>query len=343
MSKFKEKLSLSLYKDDTEILNENLAKLLLMIHRTGSILSASKALNIPYTRAWEHLMKLENLLGYKVIEARRGGRRGGGAKLTYEGLKLINIYLRSYRKYFNKEFEVGRLRGKEAYIAIYYIGSDDILVRKLVGLMLEDGYRLETYYIGSLKGLAALILGEADLSGIHLYHPGTDSYNKPYIDEYSRGINLHLIKGFKRLQGFISREEYSLEEIYQGLFTGKLRFINRNPGSGTQIFIDHIFTNYMRKKNLGGRPEDYIKGYNEYVYTHMDVANKVLEGYADVGVCIKYCSTYYKLHFIPLKWEEFDFIVRKEDANKDYVKSLQNILKSSGFREMIKELDGYMI
>jgi len=339
----REEVMLVFYINGQKLLDEERAKLLLLINKYGSILSASKQLNIPYTRAWEYIMKIENIFGRKIIEARRGGRGGGGAKLTEDGLKLLNMYQRSYLKHLKKELSI--LEDKR-YIergAIIYIGSDDILLKQIIRLIRIEGYRIEPYYIGSLKGLAALILGESDFTGIHLYDPESDTYNKPYIERYSKGMELTLLNGYKRLQGFVSREEYTLDEILDKLFKGELRFINRNPGSGTRILIETLFKKYMDENGLKEYPEKYIKGYDEYVNTHLEVASKVMEGYADVGLCLKWCANYYGLSFTPVKWEKFDFIVRSEDLNKAPIKALINILRGSEFQRILRESDGYDI
>jgi len=337
----REEVRLVFYINGQKLLDEERAKLLLLINKYGSILSASKQLNIPYTRAWEYIMKIENIFGKKIIEAKRGGKGGGGAKLTEEGLKLLNMYQRSYLKHFKRDFSIPEDKRYIKRGVMIYIGSDDILLKQIIRLIRIEGYRIEPYYIGSLKGLAALILGESDFTGIHLYDPESGIYNKPYIERYSKSIELKLIGGYKRLQGFVSREEYTPDEILDKLFKGELRFINRNPGSGTRILIETIFKKYMDEKGLEGDPGKYIKGYNEYVNTHLEVASKVMEGYADVGICLKWCANYYGLEFTPVKWEKFDFIIRSEDMNKDSIKTLINILGGGEFQNILRESDGY--
>lgn len=343
MKKLREKVELIFYVNGHEVLNEERAKLLLLINELGSILSASKVLKIPYTRAWEHIMKIENIIGSKVIDAKRGGRGGGGTKLTEDGLKLLHRYMISYSQKFGKELEVSFGEIEIRKNSIIYIGSDDILLRQLIRLLKDQGYRVESYYLGSLKGIASLLLEESDFTGIHLYDPLIDDYNVPYLRGYIRGFNLVIVKGYKRLQGFVTREKVSLEETVNRLFSGRYRFINRNPGSGTRVLIDYILKKYQDEKGVNSPLNKIIKGYDEYVNTHLDVASMISEGYADVGVCIKWSAKYFNLNFIPLKWEEFDFVLREDRGGKRLANAISKALSTNEFREITSKFDGYKL
>lgn len=51
----------------------------------------------------------------------------------------------------------------------------------------------------------------------------------------------------------------------------------------------------------------------------------------------------YGLEFHRLRWENFDFVVRKSMLNNTKVKEFINILKSNEFRKHILNITGYMI
>ncbi len=336
MDRFREVLKLLYYYNDELLLDEERAQLLLLIKETGSILAASKILGIPYTRAWDYIARIERTLGFRIIEAKRGGRGGGGARLTEDGLRILNMYLRGYERVFNKSLKPARYEVKRIPKTIIYAGSDDILLKRILGVVRSKGYHIESYSIGSFKGYASLILGESDLAGIHILDLESGEYNIPFLKRSSAGMKLYLIRGYMRLQGFVTRDRLSYSEVLDGLRSGRLRFMNRNPGSGTRLLID-----YVLGRELGNEFKE-IKGYNDYVNSHLEVASKVAEGIADVGVCIEYCAKYYNLNFIPLKWEYFDFVT-KDEIEKPVYQEIISILKSEEFRNKLKDFPGYKI
>jgi molybdate transport system regulatory protein len=94
------------------------ARLLELIRDTGSISAAGRALGMSYRRAWLLTDELNNLFGKSLVEAKHGGARGGGARLT----ELGTIALAAYRRIEaaaqaalvveNKLFRPGALKSK---------------------------------------------------------------------------------------------------------------------------------------------------------------------------------------------------------------------------------------
>jgi molybdate transport system regulatory protein len=67
-------------------------RLLELIDETGSISAAGRAMAMSYRRAWLLVDSLNSCFREQVVDARSGGRRGGGAKLTPFGRELIARY-----------------------------------------------------------------------------------------------------------------------------------------------------------------------------------------------------------------------------------------------------------
>jgi molybdate transport system regulatory protein len=67
------------------------ADLLRAIEGAGSIHAAAKQLGMDYHRAWGLIDSMEQRLGFKLVARRRGGA-GGGAKLTDEACRLLELY-----------------------------------------------------------------------------------------------------------------------------------------------------------------------------------------------------------------------------------------------------------
>ncbi len=64
-------------------------ELLERIAAHGSISAAARAMGMSYKRAWDLVEELNELFGKRVVAARTGGKRGGGAQLTPFGLSVV--------------------------------------------------------------------------------------------------------------------------------------------------------------------------------------------------------------------------------------------------------------
>lgn len=74
------------------IIGVGLAELLGAIDKYGSIHEASSHLNMSYRYALHRIKLAESRLGFKLVERRRGGIRGGGASLTKKGKILLEKF-----------------------------------------------------------------------------------------------------------------------------------------------------------------------------------------------------------------------------------------------------------
>jgi len=104
----------------------------------------------------------------------------------------------------------------------------------------DEGLDVSVSWTGSSIGLAALALGEADISGIHILDQETGSYNIPILDRHWRGQGLVLVRGYLREIGFVTRVELSYEDIVDGILRGDLIVVNRQPGAGARILFETI-------------------------------------------------------------------------------------------------------
>jgi len=59
------------------------------MHHAGSISEAARANGVSYKAAWQALETLSNLAGVPLVEKVVGGARGGGAKLSSAGLRVL--------------------------------------------------------------------------------------------------------------------------------------------------------------------------------------------------------------------------------------------------------------
>ena len=179
------------------------------------------------------------------------------------------------------------------------IGSHCVGLDLLVGMLVRQGIRAKSLYVGSMGGVAAARRGECDIAGVHLMDPATGSYNRHLVTD-----GLTLLPGYGRMQGFVYRpgdarfERRSVQQaVAAALADAACVMVNRNAGSGTRVLVDKL---------LGeARPP----GHGVQTKSHNAVAAAVAQGRADWGVAIDTVARQYGLGFIPLQEEHYDFIV----------------------------------
>lgn len=70
------------------------AELLDGVRETGSIAAAARRMKMSYKRAWLLIDELNRMFDMPLIDAVRGGREGGGARLTDRGEEVLRRYRR---------------------------------------------------------------------------------------------------------------------------------------------------------------------------------------------------------------------------------------------------------
>lgn len=68
------------------------AELIERIAETGSISAAARAMGMSYRRAWQLVRALNRDFREPVVETAIGGRRGGGARVTPFGERLVRQF-----------------------------------------------------------------------------------------------------------------------------------------------------------------------------------------------------------------------------------------------------------
>ena len=98
------KLWMSSEKGDA-IIDDDKWQLLIAIHKHGSLKAASEIRKVSYRKVWGDLKKIEEILGFQIIDKYRGGKDGGVTYVTDEGLKLIQNYI-EFRAEFQEAVDV---------------------------------------------------------------------------------------------------------------------------------------------------------------------------------------------------------------------------------------------
>lgn len=207
------------------------------------------------------------------------------------------------------------------------IGSHCTGLDYLLGVLHDRGLTSKTLAVGSTGGLQAAKCGECDLAGIHLLDPQTDIYNVPFLTDA-----LELLPGYGRLQGIVFRPGDSRFEgrtieaaVALALADPDCVLVNRNRGSGTRLLIDRL---------LGkARPAGYLTE----ARSHNAVAAAVAQGRADWGVAIEPVSRALGLGFLPLRQEQYDFVVPKARRDRAAVQAFRSLLTDPAIQaELLK-------
>jgi len=68
------------------------AQLLERIDEYGSISAAARSMKLAYRNAWLWVEAMNNLAPHPLVEKATGGSRGGHARLTEEGRRIVDAY-----------------------------------------------------------------------------------------------------------------------------------------------------------------------------------------------------------------------------------------------------------
>lgn len=218
-------------------------------------------------------------------------------------------------------------------------GIEDVLVsigsHDLVMDVISDMTKLTSGHVGSMGGILSMKRDECHIAPIHLLDSETGEYNISYVKKYFPNKKMAIIKGVKRLQGFIVKKGNPQGIMnFKDLIKDDIIFVNRQRGAGTRILLDYN----LEKLNINS---DEIKGYNREMTTHMAVSVAVKTGSASCGFGIYSAAKALDLDFIEVGYEDYDFLVDYEELESEKIKKFLNILTSNEFKNKVEHLGGY--
>ncbi len=239
---------------------------------------------------------------------------------------------------------VALFRGPDEIPGLNIIGSNDYLLNRIIGDM---GLRGEARIVsvGSMGGWRAVARGEADIAPTHLYDPETGVYNTPFLDKMGLRGKAVILKGYRRRLGIIvARGNPKGIRGVEDFFRKDIVIVNRTRGSGTRVYLDLLIDRIAAEKGID--PEQarrMIKGYTYELKTHTAVAAAIAHGRADAGIGIEVAARLYGLDFIPLTWEDYDFLILRERTEKPLVKAFIDYIGGPRLRALIENTPGYGI
>ena len=226
---------------------------------------------------------------------------------------------------------------KEIEQTLVITGSHDPLIDEVIDIMRRtwpDSF-VASSHVGSLGGIMAVKRGEAHLGGVHLLDEASGEYNRAYIRKYIPEGGVQLVRCVQRSQGLMVAKGNPLgikgiEDL------PRLRYVNRQKGSGTRILLDYLL-------KQAGLNSEGIKGYEREEITHTAVAAAVAAGSADAGMGILAAARIYDLDFIPICEEEYDFLIAAESQNHPQFQRFMQILRSEELARRLEAMGGYKL
>jgi molybdate transport repressor ModE-like protein len=204
---------------------------------------------------------------------------------------------------------------------IFYTSSDPIIQNCAFGLA-----SVELKVAGSGESLERLIAGDASIAG---YNVSSESDSKVIYRRLSK-LGMDVFPVMKRTQGLITKKGNPLGiKSVHDLLNPKLRFINRQIGSGTRLLLDRVLLQE-------GIDPAAINGYESEEYTHSAIASAILANKADVGLGVKNIAVNDGLGFIPIMDEIF-FLAMKQDISRQPV--ISKLIRK--VRKLSSETPGY--
>lgn len=113
-----------------------------------------------------------------------------------------------------------------------------------------------------------------------------------------------------------------------------MRFINREPGSGSRALLDKVIEN-------AGVATSKVQGYDHVALGHLAAAYGVASGEADACVATRCAAQTFSLDFVPLHNARYDLVMRKRTADLPAVKAFLDVLQRATLRRKLEVLAGY--
>jgi putative molybdopterin biosynthesis protein len=221
--------------------------------------------------------------------------------------------------------------------AITLYASHDLALPLLRERADAQGLHIELRFAGSSDALRALAHGRCDVAGFHV--PVLAGGQAPSFAHALKSLlkpgRHKLIACHRRVQGLMLPKGNPREVLgLPDLLRPGLRFVNRQPGSGTRLLAEHLL-------RAAGIDADRVAGFHGPCEdTHVAVAAAVASGAADVGLGIESAAAQFGLHFTPLAEEDYYLVCLKQWLDGAAVVRLRALLAGDAWTEALLSLPG---
>ena len=322
-------------------LSNPLFDLLAAVLEGGSIRHAAQALGCSYRYVWGSLRKWEETLGEPLIIWSQGQR----ARPTQFAERLLWAERRARTR---MQPHIEALRSNLARVLadardqrhqlLTVRASHDIALPVLQQHAADAAdLHLDIRFQGSVDSLRALNDRQCLIAGFHvpLLRGAAPVFAKALKPLLKPGIH-KLIGCSRRIQGLMVRREHAaIVRALPDVMRHGLRFVNRQPGSGTRMLVDHLMQQHCIDPGA-------LQGYHGLTEeTHVSVAACVASGLADAGIGVEAAALQFGLHFAPLIEENYFLACLKPSLTHPAVQRLCTLLAGESWNRILANLPGY--
>jgi molybdate transport repressor ModE-like protein len=310
------------------------------IRATGKITRAAGRAQMSYRHCWNLIEKWAIFFGAPLVER----EQGRGTRLTPLGEKLVwagqrlQARLRPQLQNLAQELETELnevLPQREKIVRVH--ASHGFAVSKLREILSRGpNSGIDLRYVSNQNSLVALAHGACEIAGVHL--PQGDlrkkavTASRPLLQPASEYRVIGLVT---REMGLMVKKGNPLRiTSLQRLVDADVRFVNRDPESGTRLLFDQLLAQQ-------GLDTARITGYERVEFTHAAVAAYVASDMADASFGVEAAARQFDLDFVRLATEDYFFVCRKHILENEPVKRVLEILRGEEFLQAIAHLPGY--
>jgi len=322
-------------------LGNPLFDLLTAVLEVGSIRQAAQELGCSYRYLWGTLRKWEQMLGEPLLIWSQGQR----ARPTQFAERLLwaerrartrmQPHIEALRSDLSRVVAEAR---DQRHQLLTVQASHDMALSVLQQHVADTAdLHLDIRFQGSADALRGLNDRQCLVAGFHVpaLRGAAPVFAKALKPLLKPGRH-KLIGCSRRMQGLMVRREHAaLIRTFPDVIRHRLRFVNRQLGSGTRMLIDHLMHEHSIEAGdlpgYGGLTEE----------THVAVALCVASGLADVGVGVEAAALEFGLHFEPLVEENYFLACLKANLAHTAVQRLCAALAGADWRDILANLPGY--
>jgi putative molybdopterin biosynthesis protein len=314
--------------------------LLAALRTRGSLKQAAESEALSYRHAWGLVRDWEARFRAPLVRMQRG--RGHGARLTEFAEQLLQSRQRILQRLDDQlaaaaaelDEKVDQYATGSGLRRTTIAASHGMAIARLSErLSSSAGLEVQLLTRGSIESLRLLARGECDAAGFHMPVGELAVDLLPGYGQWLPPGHFRILLVSTRRQGIMTRRSNPKRiRGVRDLSKRSVRFINRQPDSGTRIVFDAL----LRREGLDAGA---ISGYANEEFTHLAVAAMVAGGAADAAFGIAAAAAQFHLHFIPLVDEAYCLAVPAESA--PLFRVLKRELSSAEFRADMRGIEGY--
>jgi len=177
--------------------------------------------------------------------------------------------------------------------------------------------------------------GKVHIAGSHLQDPQSTEFNLPVIRRQFANRDMAVVTFARWEEGFVvaggnPKHIRGVEDLRRKNVT----IINREPGSGSRALLDGLIAGARMSAKA-------ITGYSTVAFGHLSAAHAVLVGQADCCIATKSAAQTFGLDFVPLRSEQYDFVLHRETLRLSAVQAMFDALQRAALRRKLETLAGY--